>query len=164
MAEETEVTFVEFANAGNKFETEIEVFNKLTIQDWSGMFKLGERQYILPKTKILSAGDSNQTLYFLIDGQVRIERRTDEAVTVLANLPSGCIFGEMSFLDGEAVSADVITTSLVEVLKFDKADLDELVKADQSFGLRFFQSLALTLSRRLRATNALVGDTGNLSL
>lgn len=164
MAEETEVTFVEFANAGNKFETDIEVFNKLTIQDWSAMFKLGERQYILPKTKILSAGDTNQTLYFLLDGQVRIERRSGDAVSVLANLPRGCIFGEMSFLDGDAVSADVITTSMVEVLKFDKDDLDELVNADQTFGLRFFQSLALTLSRRLRATNYLVGDKDNVSL
>ena len=111
----------------------------------------------------MSAGDTNRTLYFLLDGQVRIERRTDNAVTVLANFPSGCIFGEMSFLDGDAVSADVIT-SMVEVLKFDKADLDELVNPDQSFGLRFFQSLALGLSRRLRATNLLVGSTDNLSL
>ena len=142
-------------------ETEIEVYNKLTIQNWSGMFKLGERQYILPKTKTLSAGDTNQTLYFLLDGQVRTGHHAEDAVTVLANFPSGCIFGEMLILDGDAVSADVITTSMVEVLKFDKADLDELVNTDQSFGLRFFQSLALALSRRLRATNHLVGSTGN---
>jgi CRP/FNR family cyclic AMP-dependent transcriptional regulator len=155
---------VEIANAGIGTENDIEIFNQLTIRDWARMFKLGSRQFFPPKTTILRAGQINQSLYFLIDGEVRIEQQTDDAAKVLAQLPSGCVFGEMSFLDGDVVSADVITTSIVEVLKFDKADLNDLVRSDQSFGLHFFQSLALTLSRRLRNTNYLVGSSGSSSI
>jgi CRP/FNR family transcriptional regulator, cyclic AMP receptor protein len=159
MAEINEHTIVKVADAQDAFGRDIEIFHKLTIRDWVQMIKLCDHQYFPSKNRVLSAGQINKAVYFILYGQVRVEQQEGDRCKVLARLPSGCVFGELSFLDGDTVSADVITEGMVEVLRLDKDDLEDLAKTDQGFGLRFFQSLALTLSRRVRNTNYVVGSS-----
>ena len=71
----------------------------------------------------------------------------------IARLGPGAIFGEMSFLDGAPVSANVIAVGKVEVLRIDGASTKQAMKKDPSFAGRFYHSIAEILVRRLRATS-----------
>ncbi len=62
----------------------------------------------------------------------------------------------MSFLEKSKISVCVIADSHVVVLKIPGDDLETLIAEDVEFGQRFYRSVAVTLSRRLRATKGLV--------
>ena len=136
----------------------VDLFNQLNVSDWGAFFRIGERLVFGQNSTILHAGRPGEAIYFLTQGQVRVEQKNDAETVHLARLESGCIFGEMAFLDGEKVSADVVADSHVEVVKVAYHDLEQLIEEDGSFSCHFYQSLAVTLSRRLRATNKIVAQ------
>ncbi|NQV54825.1 MAG: cyclic nucleotide-binding domain-containing protein [Rhodospirillales bacterium] len=143
--------------ASVRSETDIAVFNKLNVRDWVALYKSGARQNYDHDAVILQAGQQGTAIYFIIEGGVRIERPEAEHTTMLARLSEGNVFGEVSFLDGAPISADVVAEGATEVLKIDNERLKMLVQADGEFGMRLYQSLAITLAKRLRATNQTVG-------
>jgi len=137
----------------------VEVLSKLNVQDWSAFFRLGIREVFHHNDIILKEGKVGDAIYFISDGEVRIERSDGDERIELARLSSGSIFGEMSFLDGAGVSADVIAEGHVEVFRVDNMGLRETLKFQPEFGQRLYHSLAVTLSRRLRATNRIAGKS-----
>ena len=68
----------------------------------------------------------------------------------LALVGEGDICGEMSFLEGTIASASVIADTDVEVLAIQWTKLQQLFDLYPHLGSRFYRSLALNLSRRLR--------------
>ncbi len=143
------------------FASEVAIFNKLTINDWVKLIKLCDRQIYVSNGKILNKGQINTAIYFLVEGCVRIELPADQTPQLLARLSGSAVFGEMSFLDGDAVSADVVAEGTAELLRLERDDLELLVRADKMFGLRFYHSLAVTLSQRIRITNAKAAKSGS---
>lgn len=132
------------------------VLGKLTGADWHNLFNLGQRLEFMHDDVILEQDQVNDSLYFITDGQVRIERAEYGETIQLAEIGVASIFGEMSFLEKSKISASVISDSHVVVLKIHGAGLENLIAEDVEFAQRFYQSIAVTLSRRLRATNTLV--------
>ena len=136
----------------------VDLFNQLNVSDWGAFFRIGERLLFEQNSVILHAGRRGEAIYFLTQGQVRVEQNNNQETVQLAQLESGCIFGEMAFLDGEQVSADVIADSHVEVIQVAYRDLEKLIEEDDAFSCHFYQSLAVALSRRLRATNKIISQ------
>ncbi len=159
MIQQGDEEIIEHANVADFFASDVVIFNELTINDWVNLIKLCDRRFYIANSNILTLGQINQAIYFLVKGNVRIERRARDATTVLARLSGSSVFGEMSFLDGDIVSADVVAEGTVELLRLGKDDLDILVESDKMFGLRFYHSLAITLSQRIRVTNTKVGKS-----
>lgn len=96
--------------------------------------------------------------YVVDNGKVRVERSVDGAEdsytnVEIARLGAGAIFGEMSFLDGQPVSANVIAVGTVEALCIDVKSIKQAMKEDPSFAGRFYHSIAEILVNRLRATS-----------
>jgi len=131
----------------------LDVLNKLTIQDWVAFFKAGERIAYSHREQILEAGETNDAIHFLADGELSVEGTRDGKVTELARLTSGALFGEMSYLEKSVASANVYADGSAEVVKVDRDAMKRLLDQPDGFGERFYHSLAVTLSRRLRATN-----------
>ena len=132
------------------------VLGNLTGEDWHNLFNLGERIEFLQGDVILEQNQLNDSLYFVTDGSVRIERADAGETKLLAELSVAAIFGEMSFLEKSKINTSVIADSHVVVLKIPGADLENLIAEDTEFGQRFYRSVTVTLSRRPRATNNLV--------
>ena len=126
------------------------VLGNLTGEDWHSLFNLGQRLEFMQDDVILEQNQVNDSLYFITDGRVRIERAENGETTQLAEI------GEMSFLEKSKISASVIADGHVVVLKIFGVGLDNLIAEDVEFGQRFYRSIAVTLSRRLRTTNNLV--------
>jgi CRP-like cAMP-binding protein len=136
----------------------IDVFNKLDVRDWGSFFRIGVRLDFDHNATILREGQPGDAVFFLAEGEVRIEQKNSNVSIELARLSSGSIFGEMSFLDGANVSASVIAEGHIELVRVANSDLKNLMDEDSRFASHFYQSLAVTLTRRLRATNKIVAN------
>ncbi len=104
----------------------------------------------LPKgTFILTQHERGSTLYLLVSGRVKVSLTSPDGKELALNyLDSPSHFGEMSLVDSEPRSADVIACTDVELLTLDAKDLSRAVQLQPRLAL----SLIATLSRRLRQT------------
>jgi CRP-like cAMP-binding protein len=102
---------------------------------------------------IMHQGSKNQAIYVLVHGELQIVQEVGGNNTEIAHLGVGAVFGEMSFTDLEGASASVIATGDVEVLYMDGSQINNLFATIAGFESRFFRSLSIILSRRLRVTN-----------
>ena len=99
--------------------------------------------------------------YRLSETENRVERRRDLAddeptQLVIARLGPGSIFGEMSFLVRSPGNTSIVAEADSGIVFVDRPGVDRLMNADPDFAGRFYHSLAVTLTRRIRATNKLV--------
>ncbi len=126
----------------------------LTANDWALLRdKARERQFKRDQ-RLIHEGLAGNTLYIIRSGTARVERRNGAQTIRIATLGVGDICGEMSFIEKSSASASVIAD---EELTADALDANTLQGVFESFphiGARFFRSVALILSRRVRATSA----------
>jgi CRP-like cAMP-binding protein len=101
---------------------------------------------------ILSEGQPNEKIFFILEGSVSIER----AGTLLANLKEGDTFGEMEFLDVMPAAASVVAQTSTTVAAISNRALRELSRANMHAFALVVMNLARDLSRRLRRMNEIV--------
>jgi len=138
------------------FHNFVATFEKMESSDFQLIFEHGNRISFPRNAVILKQGQTNSSLYVVTQGTVRIERHHDDAVTELARLGPWSVFGEMSFLDKLTVSADVVADDFTTLIRIDGVDIEEFITQVPGFAHRFYQSLAITISRRLRTTSSYV--------
>jgi len=86
-------------------------------------------------------------MYLLTSGRAKVSLASEEGrELVLDYLEAPAHFGEMSLVDAQPRSADVIAVTDVEVLTIDAKDLSTAIRIQPKLAL----SLIATLSRRLR--------------
>src|ERR1700744_2817499 len=56
-------------------------------------------------------GESARLMYFVVHGEVEVQKHDAERSVSLAKLGPGSMFGEMSFWDGAPASADVLAST-----------------------------------------------------
>jgi CRP-like cAMP-binding protein len=108
--------------------------------------------------EIISEESHQQALFFLRSGQVRVELAGIGGTREVATLGPGEIFGEMGFVEHSGASASVIAEGDVEVDVVDGCYVQALLFSVPGFAARFFHSLAVTLSQRLRETSGSSGE------
>ncbi|MDP9409112.1 MAG: Crp/Fnr family transcriptional regulator [Actinomycetota bacterium] len=106
-----------------------------------------------PKDTILTPGDPDDQLYFLLAGTVRLYKiygDYKEATTAL--LKDGGVFGKLNLVEGrwQDVFAEAVTESRVAGIQ--KASLERAIKSDPAFALKLFSSL----SERLRQSDEVI--------
>ncbi len=104
----------------------------------------------LPKGAfVVTQNERGATLYLLISGRVKVSLASPDGRELALNyLDAPSHFGEMSLVDSEPRSADVIASTDVELLTLDAKDLSKAIQLQPRLAL----SLIATLSRRLRQT------------
>lgn len=114
--------------------------------------RVAERRF-KAKDTILTPGDPDGQLYFLLQGTVRLYKiygDYKEATTAL--LKDGGVFGKLSF--GEARWQDVFAEAVtkVRVAAVQKSALTEVIKQRPEFAMKLFASL----SERLRQSDEVI--------
>jgi CRP-like cAMP-binding protein len=105
---------------------------------------------------IVREGDPGSTFFFLVSGSVSVCRiMPDGREMILAILKDGDFFGEMAMFDSSLRSASIKTLTDVEVGAIRYSDFLVLLDENPRIG----RSLAIALSERLRAANALIAAT-----
>jgi CRP-like cAMP-binding protein len=140
------------------------VFSALLPEEESYLLKSAERRLYELGEAIIRQGEACEGIHVIDSGDVRVELERagdpiDSNIVDLANLEAGDIFGEMSFIDDEPVSATLIANQPVEILFVSKQMLQSLLIGDPTFGSRFYRSIAATLAQRLRETNVRIEMT-----
>ena len=126
----------------------------LTPNDWALIRDKAREIRFAKDQRLIHEGLVGNTLYLLKTGSARVERRNGGQVIRIATLGPGDICGEMSFIEKTSASASVVADVELTTDALDAAVLISLFESFPHVGSRFFRSVALTLSRRLRATSA----------
>ena len=99
---------------------------------------------------LLTDGDRNRTLYLILEGQCRILKNGVE----VALLDQGQFVGELSFISGEAVSADVVTAGNVKLMSWNKEELAPLFRRQGLYEAYFYSLCSLDVAGKLRTMTA----------
>lgn len=119
----------------------------LTPNDWALIADKSQQIRFPQGDVIIHAGRQPRHVFVILNGRTRIESNLG---VKLAQVAEGDICGEMSFLEGTIASASAIAETAVEALAIEWAKLQQLFDLYPHLGSRFYRSLALNLSRRLR--------------
>src|ERR1043166_1403340 len=122
----------------------------LSASDWNLVASKSKKLNFDKEQILIREGSAAKTIYLLRTGKVRVERSNGGGRAVLVTLGPGSIFGEMSFIEDALASASVIADGKVEVDAIEVPDLKQMFEAFPHFGARFYRSVAVTLSQRLR--------------
>jgi len=95
---------------------------------------------------IITEGQLNDKVYFLIEGQVEVKKGDVQ----LSHFSEGEAFGEMEVLDVMPSIASIKATSPVKVMSISNKALREIYKIDVKIFSLIIMNLARDLSRRLR--------------
>jgi CRP-like cAMP-binding protein len=156
-------------------------FSKLKPAERDALLAAGEHRHFATGDTVLDqGGEREEAVYVVADGVLRIERqlrvraayRLDDkgspvrAATsgqdakptrlVLQRLTKGSIFGEMSFLAASAGTTEIVAEKDSDVIYISRAAVQKIMDTDVGFAGRFYHSLTVTLTRRIRQTNKLV--------
>ena len=114
------------------------------------------------RSAIVQAGESSQSLYFIISGSVSVVIQDDQGRDmVVAYLNAGDFFGEMGLFEAAPVrSAWIRARSVCEIAEISYARYKELAR--QNAGMIF--AVAAQMAGRLRATTRKVGDLAFLDV
>jgi len=98
---------------------------------------------------IVREGDTDQRLFILLTGAVDI-RKNGTTVTTLKEMD---FFGEMSLIDGEPRSADVVGAADGGMLVFSRNSIESLLTVEPALAVRVLWPLCQLINQRLRATS-----------
>jgi CRP/FNR family transcriptional regulator, cyclic AMP receptor protein len=130
----------------------------LTDNDWALLRSISRRRTFKAREIIIAINSQPNALFLLAGGTAVVEVLRGEPI---AKLKAGDICGEMAFLEHGAASASVVAETETE------ADVIELAEVERIFALyphmqaRFYRSLAVLLSQRLRSTSARLARTAS---
>jgi CRP/FNR family cyclic AMP-dependent transcriptional regulator len=125
------------------------LFGELRDSDVDWLARIGHRRTLEPGEFLMHQGEEDENVYIVLEGEL------DVAVTgigQIAQLGSGEVVGEMSFVTSLLPSADVIAKTPCRILAVLRRVLRQQIEEDHDFGLRFYRALAVFLADRLRGT------------
>jgi hypothetical protein len=110
-------------------------------------------------TVIVKQGDPGDTMYLILQGELRVRINVAGKETILATLGVGEFFGDISLFDHGPRSADVVANADSVVLKITSGAFEELAKKAPDLATPFLKAIGQTLSARIRADNKRYGDS-----
>lgn len=127
----------------------------LTANDWTLIADKAVRLQFKAGDLIIQQGKRTHGVYLLLTGAAVVQIPTHEIPPAIG---PGEVCGEISFLDEQPATVDVVAKGAVQAYYLDRPTLQSLFELFPHLGSRFYHSLAASLSRRLRE---LISETGN---
>lgn len=126
------------------FLKSIDLFSQIPGEDLSQIAQITDEVRFQEGDEIFLEGAPGDTLYFIIQGEVRIHHGRQE----VAVLGERQVFGEMALLDSEPRSASVSAVCDLTLLKIVREDFNEILAEK----VEIAQGIIKVLTRRLRDT------------
>lgn len=127
------------------------ILSEFKDQDIDWITGVGDKQTVRAGESLVRSGEQIDSLYIVLNG--RFEVSIGGSAGVIAELGSGEIVGELSFLDSRPPSADVKATEDSIVYSIPARRLTSKFRTDEGFAARFYRALGVLLSDRLRDTS-----------
>jgi CRP/FNR family cyclic AMP-dependent transcriptional regulator len=126
------------------------LWSGLSKQDLKAIAKLSKERSYEPGETIVRKGEGGVGFYLILDGAVEIK---SDGKT-LSKLGPGQFFGEMSVLDNQPRSADVVVVEPTRCLTLSAWSFNAVVSENPKIALRMLQEFV----RRLRNTNKALSE------
>jgi bacteriocin-type transport-associated protein len=125
------------------------LLGQLSDADIEWMIAHGRRERLPAGTILIREGQPVNAIYIVLDGVLEVT-----GSSVGGRVPLGCgeVVGEMSFIDSRPPGATVTVKADAVLLAIPRAGLSARLQRDPEFAARFYRSLAIFLSHRLRDT------------
>ncbi|MRI32293.1 cAMP-activated global transcriptional regulator CRP [Endozoicomonas sp. OPT23] len=127
------------------------------------LLSVSSRKNYRAKSTILCAGDSSESLYYIVKGSVAVVIEDDEGREMIVTyLNSGQYFGEMGLFEKDLIkrSAWIKAKTACEVAEIDYVKFRTLIREEPDL----LYSVSKQLARRLRETTRKVGDLAFLDV
>ncbi|MBE9224193.1 cyclic nucleotide-binding domain-containing protein [Phormidium sp. LEGE 05292] len=125
------------------------ILGELSDDDVDWIIQTSKWQNITPNTVLIEEGKPVDAIYILLEGTLTVSISALGGKEI-ATLTSGEVVGEMSFIDFRPPSATVTSLNNSLVLSIPRRELAKKLQFDISFASRFYRSLAILLSLRMR--------------
>ncbi|MFZ0807412.1 MAG: cyclic nucleotide-binding domain-containing protein [Candidatus Sulfotelmatobacter sp.] len=119
----------------------------LTANDWTLLADKAARMKFKAGDYLTQQGRRTRGIFLLLSGSASVHIPDRE---ILPALGPGEVCGEISFLDEQPATVSVIAKQTVEAYYLDAPTLHSLFELFPHLGSRFYRSLALSLSGRVR--------------
>jgi len=129
-------------------------FSDLKPHEARPIFKYAQKMSPPPGTVLLREGEPNDCLYLVLEGECSVVKAGNEVAT----LRPGQFVGELSFLSGEDVSANVVSSGQTKLMAWDRQKLEPLFKRHGLYEAYFYSLFSLDVAGKLRVMTA--GATG----
>lgn len=123
------------------------ILGDLMDQDLIWLARAGELRKVAKGDKLIAEGRPLEDLFIVTDGKLAVVVGGSE----VAELGTGDVAGEMSFVEKQPPSADVVAKGDARVLAVPRRALLEEFRRNEAFAARFYRALAVFLSDRLRS-------------
>jgi CRP/FNR family transcriptional regulator, cyclic AMP receptor protein len=127
------------------------LLGQLSDSDIEWMIARGTKERILAGTILIREGQPVNAIYIVLHGALEV---SGSGLSGSRPIRLGCgeVVGEMSFVDSRPPSATVTAAENATVLAIPCTALATKLQRDPAFAARFYRSLAVLLSHRLRDT------------
>lgn len=105
----------------------------------------GQRLDYQPGEEIIAQGSAPDAVYIVLDGEVEVMRRREDAVVPITKQGEGYIAGDLAVLLGEPAPVTVAAVTAATVLKLDARVFMELVREVPQLSTAMMQDLARRL-------------------
>ena len=150
---------LEIQNTESLALTDFDLFKDLTASEAKELNETAKHLSFKKGELIYEHGTPGNSLLLIARGQIKLTLPVKGGQHVhLLTLGKGQFFGEMSFLDGHAHSADAYAIEDTELLNIDRESLAHAIGQDQRMMLIMFKKISLAIAERLRHSNAELHD------
>ena len=133
---------------------EITFLADLSSEDWARVLKIVKSRVFRAGDDLIRTGDKDDSFYILTSGEVEVTI----ADKVLATIPEGSVFGEISFFDGALRSATIRAKTKGSAIRVTREDLDTLAAWEPEIARKMLFDLGRVLAMRLRWTTRLASS------
>lgn len=126
------------------------LFGHLIDEDADWLANIGETQKVNSGEILIEENKQIDNIFIVLEGLLGVYR--SKSLLAIAKLQTGDVAGEMSFIDATPPSATVRADKNSLVLRIPRTLLQAKINMDQGFAARFYKSMTMFLSDRLRGT------------
>ena len=137
-------------------ETPAMFLGNLTDDQLRQIFAVSEVQTFSAGSVALSEGDTDTSMYIVLEGRAEVSIQGKKGYLSLATLMPGSVFGELAFFDRMPRSARVSVQTDCTVLRISEESFKNLSSQDMGLALALVLELGRVLSLRVRHMNQLV--------
>ncbi len=119
-------------------------------RDFHHLLKMGQRCSLLPGTQLIRQGEKPDAVFVLLEGPAQISVNGQQVATAVP----GTLLGEASFVRDQTANASVVAAGPVEVLRFERERLRELLRKQETLRFAFSELMSRNLAEKLSEAHA----------
>ncbi|HEX9984494.1 MAG TPA: cyclic nucleotide-binding domain-containing protein [Thermoanaerobaculia bacterium] len=128
------------------------LFRYFTDEERTRIERIGELRSVAAENYLITAGETDSTLYAIEDGHLDILAMRDGRSTVVATVGPGDVLGEVSFIDDSPRTVSVRAGEDAQVRVWDRKSLSEALAFEPQLLAKFAVAMCELLVERLRDT------------